>query len=171
MRARSYCPAGGPAPAMAGASLVTPSSSSSCERYKEIRGMWPPAQPPSTPSCLIGMVWAGRVAHRPPAGRAASDPRLNNAVAAAASVITLMDEVCAKSQTRRHVARPKNGSLARCPKTKAEILNAARSEDGVCDSSHARIFPSLAPSRRIWHRPLLVMSLAGGGSGSVARAV
>ena len=58
-----------------------------------------------------------------------------------------MDEVCAKSQTRRHVARPKNGSLARCPKTKAEILNAARSEDGVCDSSHARIFPSLSPHR------------------------
>ena len=170
MRARSYCPAGALAPAVAGASLVTPSSSSSCERYKEIRGMWPPAQPPSPPSCLIGMVWAGRAAHRPPAGRAASDPRLNNAVAAAASVITLMDEVCAKSQTRRHVARPKNGSLARCPKTKAEILNAARSEDGVCDSSHARIFPSLslAPSRRIWHRPLLVMSLAGGGSGMAA---
>ena len=65
----------------------------------------------------------------------------------AASAITLMDEVCAKSQTRRHVARPKNGSLARCPKTKAEILNAARSEDGVCDSSHARIFPSLSPHR------------------------
>ena len=73
----------------------------------------------------------------------------------AASVITLMDEVCAKSQTQRHVAqRMGHGSLARCPKTKAEILSVARSEDGVCDSSHARTHLSRSRpigSRRIWH--------------------